>query len=32
MKAYKKILEKSKEIVLLGSAAGLVGWDLNAEK
>ena len=29
MKAYDEILERSKEIVLLGSAATLVGWDLE---
>ncbi len=29
MEAYDKILERSKEIILLGSAAGVVGWDLE---
>ncbi|MHA1613289.1 MAG: carboxypeptidase M32 [Candidatus Thorarchaeota archaeon] len=29
MEAYEKILERSKEIILLGSAAGVVGWDLE---
>jgi len=29
MEAYNKILERSKEIILLGSATGVVGWDLE---
>lgn len=29
MEAYDKILERSKEIILLGSAAGVIGWDLE---
>jgi len=29
MEAYEKILEKSKELIILQSAAGIIGWDLE---